>query len=229
MLMLFGLVLTIIVYGIAKIIYQRSAMLLLSPLIVCPVILITLLTILQISFKAYDQGGHLLSLMLQPATVAFAVPMYRYRAIIRNYLAELIISVTGGAIVAIFTSVSAAELMGLDSQIATSLAPRSITTPMAINVAQVLGGDPSMTAVFVIATGVLGVLLTSSALKWGAIKRPVTRGMMFGITAHGTGTSKAYEMGVLEGAVASLSMIFMGLITTVAAPLLVPFCFYFWR
>lgn len=229
MLMLFGLVLTIIVYGIAKLIYQRSSILLLSPLIVCPIILITLLTISHISFKAYDQGGHLLSLMLQPATVAFAVPMYRYRAIIRKYLAELIISVTGGAIVAIFTSVSAAELMGLDSQIATSLAPRSITTPMAINVAQVLGGDPSMTAVFVIATGVLGVLLTSSALKWGSIKRPVTRGMMFGISAHGTGTSKAYEMGVLEGAIASLSMIFMGLITTVAAPLLVPVCFYFWR
>lgn len=229
MVMLFGLVLTISIYGIAKLIYQRSPMLLLSPLIVCPVILITLLTISHISFKAYDQGGHLLSLMLQPATVAFAVPMYRYRAIIRNYLAELIISVTGGAIVAIFTSVSAAELMGLDSQIATSLAPRSITTPMAINVAQVLGGDPSMTAVFVIATGVLGVLLTSSALKWGSIKRPVTRGMMFGITAHGTGTAKAYEMGVLEGAIASLSMIFMGLITTVAAPLLVPVCFYFWR
>lgn len=226
MLVLFGFLLTIVVYGIAKGFYQRSPILILSPLIVCPVILIALLTVFHISFATYDKGGHLLSLMLQPATVAFAVPMYKYRAIIRTYVAELVVGVTGGAIVAILTSVGASALMGMDSQITTSLAPRSITTPMAINVAQVLGGDPAMTAVFVIVTGVLGVVLTSSVLKWTSIERPVTRGMMFGITAHGTGTSRAYEMGALEGAIASLAMIFMGLITTVAAPLLVPFCFY---
>jgi len=229
MLVLFGLFLTIIVYILAKLLYRRSSAIALSPLIVCPVVLIALLTGFHISFAAYDRGGHLLSYMLQPATVAFAVPMYKYRTIIKTYLVELMVSVTVGAVVAILTSVGAAELLGIDPQIVTSLAPRSITTPRAMNVARVLGGDPAMTAVFVIVTGVIGVVLTSSALKWGSIKTPVTRGMMFGITAHGTGTSKAYELGSLEGAIASLSMIFMGLITTVAAPLLVPFCFAIWR
>lgn len=222
--MMLGLLFTITVYLISKRLYRRCPYILLSPLIVCPAVLILLLTLLHIPYAAYDAGGHYLTLMLQPATVAFAIPLYKYRDILKRYMLEIASGVTGGAVAAILTTVGIAHLVGLNSQLATSLAPRSITTPMAMNVAQVLGGDPAITAVFVIITGVTGVVLTSMTLKWASIERPLTKGMLFGIAAHGTGTARAYETGSLEGSIASLAMIFMGLITTVIAPVLVPLC-----
>jgi predicted murein hydrolase (TIGR00659 family) len=222
MLTLFSLCLTIGVYLAAKWLYQQSNNLFLSPLVLCPVILIAVLTESAVPYAAYNSGGHFLSFMLEPATVAMAVPMYKYRMIIKKYIREILISVTGGAMVAIITSVGAADQLGINSQITSSLAPRSITTPMAMNVSQMLGGNPTITAIFVIITGIMGVFFTSILLKLFPIKRSITKGMMFGITAHGTGIAKAYEFGSLEGAVASIAMVLMGLITTIIAPLLVP-------
>lgn len=222
--MMLGLLLTVTVYLVSKRLYRRCPHILLSPLMVCPAVLILLLTLLKIPYASYDAGGHYLTLMLQPATVAFAIPLYKYRDILRRYMPEIASGVTGGAVAAILTTVGIAHLVGLNSQLAASLAPRSITTPMAMNVAQVLGGDPAITAVFVIITGVTGVVLTSMMLKWASIESPLTKGMLFGIAAHGTGTARAYETGSLEGSIASLAMIFMGLITTIIAPVLVPFC-----
>lgn len=226
MLAWFSICLTIGIYMGAKQLYQRSGFLILSPLIVCPVTLISLLTASSVSFASYYTGGHFLSFMLEPATVAMAVPMYKYRNILKKYITEILLGVIGAAMIAIVTSVAAAEQLGLNSQITTSLAPRSITTPMAMAVSQMLGGTPTITAVFVIVTGLTGVLLTSILLKFTPIKRPLTIGMMFGIAAHGTGISRAYEVGSLEGAVASIAMVFMGVATTIIAPLLVPGCLH---
>ena len=222
MLALLSLCLTIGVYYVSKWLYQQSNNLILSPLVICPVTLVAVLTVSSVPYASYNSGGHFLSYMLEPATVAMAVPMYKYRIIIKNYLTEILISVTGAATIAIVTSIGTAEQLGINAQITSSLAPRSITTPMAMNVSQMLGGNPTLTAVFVIITGIIGVFITSFLLRLFPIKRSITKGMMFGITAHGTGISKAYEAGTLEGAVASIAMVLMGLITTIIAPLLVP-------
>ncbi|KYZ76077.1 CidB/LrgB family autolysis modulator [Anaerosporomusa subterranea] len=226
MLVLFGVLLTIAVYCMSKRLYQKSANLIFSPLLVCPLIVIAVLTVFQISYETYNSGGQLLSMMLQPAMVALAVPVYKYRSILKTYIVEILISVTVGSIVAIITSMGAAKLLGMNSHMISSLVPRSITTPMAMNVSQLLGGDPAITAVLVIVSGLTGVLLTSVLLKWTPAGSPITKGMMFGASAHGTGTSRAYELGSLEGAIASLAMVFMGIITTVIAPALVPFGFH---
>lgn len=222
MLIFFGLWLTIGVYIGSKRLYQQANNLLLSPLVVCPVTIIVILSASSTPFASYYDGGQLLSFMLEPATVAMAIPIYKYRNIIQTYLTEIVISVTGAAMIAIVTSVVIAEQLGVSAEIATSLAPRSITTPLAINVSQMLGGNPTITAVFVITTGITGVLITSLMLTW--VKRPITQGMMFGISAHGTGISRAYEKGALEGTVAMIAMVFMGLVTIIIAPLLVPAC-----
>ncbi|HEY3426510.1 MAG TPA: LrgB family protein [Negativicutes bacterium] len=226
MLTLFGLLLTIVVYLASKWLYQWSANLLLSPLIVCPLILIAVLTIFHVSYGTYNTGGQLLSSLLQPATVALAVPMHKYRNLLKTHFLEILLSVTSGAIIAIVTSIGAAKILGINPQMIDSLVPRSITTPMAINVSLLLGGDPAITAVFVIITGLTGLLLTSLLLKWIPIKSPITKGMMFGTSAHGTGTARAYDLGSVEGAIASLAMVFMGIITTVIAPELTLFCFH---
>ncbi len=216
--------LTVFVYMIAKKFYLTTGKMIFSPIIVCPLVLIAFLMIFHIPYESYATGGSWLSYMLQPATVALAVPMYKYRLMVRKYIMEIIISVTGGAIVAIVTSMMLAQYLGVNAAFITSLAPRSVTTPIAMSVSEVIGGNPSITAVFVICTGIIGAVFTSILLKYLPIKSPITKGMLFGISAHGTGTSKAYEAGQVEGTIASLAMIFMGLVTTVIAPEVVDIC-----
>ena len=219
-----SILLTIIIYLVSKRIYIKTGKMVFSPIILCPVIIIAFLMFFHIPYESYAKGGNWLSYMLQPATVALAVPMYKYRATVKKYLFEIMISVTGGAIVAIVSSILIAQFLGVNSTFVTSLAPRSVTTPIAMSVSEIIGGNPSITAVFVICTGIIGAVLTSVILKYLPIKNPVTKGMLFGISAHGTGTSKAYEAGQVEGTIASLAMIFMGIITTVIAPEVVDLC-----
>ncbi|MBP2631544.1 MAG: LrgB family protein [Firmicutes bacterium] len=223
--MLFYLALTLLIYFIAKKVYQRTNNMLFSPLLVCPVAIIGLLVAFHVPYESYDQGGHWLTMMLQPATVALAVPMYKYRKTVKKYLMELTVSVTGGAIVAIVTSMVIASVLGINSELVASLAPRSITTPIAMSVSKILGGNPSITAVFVIFTAIIGTIITTTMLKYVPIKSPVTKGMLYGVSAHGTGTAKAYELGQVEGVIASLAMIFMGIVTTFIAPQIVTLCF----
>ena len=219
-----GLISTLMIYQLAKWLYRQSGCLALSPLMVCPLVIIPALQLLHVSYESYNAGAQLLNYMLQPATVALAVPLYRYRKVIQEHMLEIALYVFCGAVVAIVTSVGAAGLAGLPVQIADSLAPRSVTTPIAMNISQIVGGSPALTAAFVIITGLVGTICASLALKYLQINNPVTRGMMLGISAHGNGMSKAHELGYLEGASASLAMIFMGLITAFIAPGLVPVC-----
>lgn len=225
MTILFYIGLTLVIYLLSKQLYRKTHKMLFSPLLVCPGIIIGLLLLFNIPYENYDKGGHWLTMMLQPATVALAVPMYKYRETIKKYMAEILVSVTGGAFVAITTSMVIASFMGINADLITSLAPRSVTTPIAMGVSEVLGGNPSITAVFVICTGIIGTMITSLLLKFAPIKSPVTKGMLYGVSAHGTGTAKAYEFGQVEGAIASLAMIFMGIVTTVIAPQVVLICF----
>lgn len=224
MTIILGALITITAYQGAKRLYQCFPHILLLPLLTCPIVLITALSIFHVSYDAYNSGGQILTFMLQPATVALAVPMYKYKKVLMTYQIEILTSVIGAAAVAIVTSIGLAQLTGLPPQEVASLAPRSITTPMAMSVSQMLGGNPAMTAAFVITTGVTGIVLTSVMLRFTSSPSPITTGLMFGIAAHGTGTSKAYELGHLEGAIASLAMIFMGIFTTLIAPELVPQC-----
>lgn len=218
------IVATLAVYRLAKWTYRRYPYMLLSPVLVCPLILIGLLAAAQIPYAAYNEGGQLLTYMLQPATVALAVPMYKHRRMIVEYLPEIAICVSGGAVMGIVTSMGFAELAGLPGPVVDSLALRAITTPLAISVAQILGGNATMTAVFVVITGLVGTVLTSVVVKYTKLKNSVAAGMMFGISAHGIGTAKAHEFGYLEGAISSLAMIFMGIITAFIAPSVIPLC-----
>lgn len=224
--MLFYLLLTLAIYLLSKKVYRTTNKMLLSPLIVCPTVILGLLVSLHIPYENYAEGGQWLTLMLQPATVALAVPLYKYRETVKKYLAEILVSVTGGATIAIVTSVMIAHFMGVSTELVTSLAPRSVTTPIAMSVSELLGGNPSITAVFVVCTGITGTMITSLTLKYAPIKSPVTKGLLYGVSAHATGTAKAYEFGQVEGVIASLAMIFMGIITTVIAPQVVGVCMH---
>lgn len=215
--MIFYLGLTLALYFLSKRLYQRTKKMIFSPLIICPLLLISFLLLFNEPYENYEKGGQWLTLMLQPATVALAVPVYKYRATVKKYLTEILVSVVGGAVVAIVTSVLIAHLIGVNAELIATLAPRSVTMPIAMSVSALLGGNPSITAVFVICTGITGTILTSILLRYAPIKSPITKGMLYGVSAHGTGTAKAYEFGQVEGVIASLAMIFMGIVTTLIA------------
>ncbi|OAB43021.1 CidB/LrgB family autolysis modulator [Paenibacillus glacialis] len=215
---LFYLSLTLGVYYSAKKIYQKWSKVYLSPLLITPVILVVFLLSAGVPYESYNSGGQWLSDLLQPATVAFAVPLYKHFKVLKKHAVEIITSVLFGSIVAMVTSVFLAKWMHLSSSLVTSLMPRSITTPIAINVSQVIGGVPNITAVFVILTGLFGTIIGPSVLRIFHIDNEVARGVLLGTSAHGMGTSKAFEMSALSGTISSVSMILAALFTLGMAP-----------
>lgn len=222
---LFGLPLTAFIYWATKKLYQRRSRVYLSPLLITPVIIIIILTQTGVSYEAYNEGAGWLSKLLQPATIAFAVPLYKNFQTLKKHATEIMVSVISGSVMAIISSAFLAKWLHLSSSLTTSLVPRSITTPIAMNVSQVIGGVPNMTAVFVIMTGILGSMIGPLVMKVFRIKGDIARGILFGTSAHGTGTSKAFEFSSLSGTISSISMIVAALFTLCAAPILMSFIF----
>lgn len=218
----FWLLATLAVYGISKTIYRIHSKVYLSPLLITPVVLVVALIWMKIPYESYHTGGQWLSDLLQPATVAFAVPLYKYYNVLKKHAVEILVSVLSGSIVAMFSSAALAKWMHLDMTLITSLIPRSITTPIAMNVSEGLGGIPNITAVFVIITGLMGAMLGPMVMKAFHIDNEVARGVLFGTSAHGTGTSKAFELSSLTGTISSISMILAALFTLGAAPMILP-------
>lgn len=224
---LLSLFMTLLVYALAKRTYRRWSYTFFSPLLICPSFLIALLLLSGLPYSSYQSGTDILSQMLQPATVAFAVPLFKYRNLMKKYSGELLCGVLGGSLVAMSSSLLYARLLDIDNlELLGSLAPRSITTPMAMNVSQTLGGVPAMTAVFVILTGLTGIVIGPLLLKLLPLDNRISQAMLLGMGAHAAGTAKAYEIGSQHGAIASLTMIFAGLVTLLLAPLFTPFCLH---
>ncbi len=213
---------TLAVYYGMKEIYRRTGSLWLMPLIVCPILIVGFLMTLDIPYADYRAGGQWLQWLLSPVTVAFAVPLYRQRRLVRKYLVELLAVGIVAAVTAMTTSMLLSDWFGVSHEYVLSLAPRSITTPLAMNVSSMLGGNATITAIFVILTGVIGMLLTVCTVRILNVHNPLLRGLFYGLTAHGTGTARAYEESEKTGVIASVAMIFMGVLTALIAPLVIP-------
>lgn len=211
---------TLVIYYAAKWVYRKYPRVYLSPLLVTPVILVALLLATHSSYDSYNAGGAWLSKLLQPATVAFAVPLYKNLQTLKKHAGEIVASVLFGSVMAMLSSALLARMMHLNVELASSLVPRSVTTPIAMNVSQMIGGVPTITAVFVIMTGLLGAMMGPSVVKLLRIEGDIARGVLFGTSAHGTGTSKAFELNPLTGTISSISMILAALFTLLTAPVM---------
>jgi predicted murein hydrolase (TIGR00659 family) len=207
--------LTILIFLVSKKISSKITFVLFSPVIVTPLMIIIILESFHISYSTYASGTQLLTYMLGPSTVAFAVPMYKYQDLLKKYLKEIVISLSMGSFFAVITSILFATLFQLSKIMVISIIPRSVTTPIAMEYAKSLHGNPSLTAVFVMITGLSGVVLGPILIRLLSLKSPVAKGLLMGMGAHGTGTSKAFEFGELEGTFSSLGMIIGAFITLV--------------
>jgi predicted murein hydrolase (TIGR00659 family) len=215
---LFWLALTVVLYAVGRGFHRRFPNPWLSPLIVVPAILIIALLLLRVPYAVYNSQSHWLSAMLGPATVAFAVPIYDYRQTIRRHWLPLIVGVVVGMAVAVFSTVLFCRLLGLPELVERSLAVRSISTPFALAAATEIGGQSGLAAVFVIITGLVGMVLGEWLLGWLPVRSSLARGALFGAGAHAVGTATALKRNAEEGVISSLVMIIAGILIVLLAP-----------
>lgn len=211
---------TIAFYALAKALNRRWRTIWTTPLVLTPALLIALLLLLRQSYGDYSRGAHWLVELLGPATVAFAIPIYRQRALIRRRWPVLAVGVLVGSATAMASAWGLASLLGLDGALRLSLLPRSISTPFAMTVSGDIGGAPNLTAVFVIITGIFGAAFGGVLLQWLPLRSSMARGALFGMGAHAVGVSKAHEIGEEEGSIAGLVMVLVGVVNVLVAPLL---------
>lgn len=216
------LALTVAVYVLSKLIYRRYPKIYLTPLLVTPIVLIAALELSGVSFAAYDKGARLLSDLVEPATIALAVTLYKHVDVLRKHAGAIAAGAGCGAVAAVVTSVGLARMLGLQTNVTDSLAPRSATTPIALSVSHMIGGVPTLTAVATLITGLLGLLIGPFVVKALRVNSPVARGVLFGTSAHSAGISKALEYDAVTGSVASISMMFTAFVTLCVTPWILP-------
>lgn len=166
--------------------YQRWNWSLLSPLLVCPIILIALLLGLDTPYETYESGGHWLTELLKPATVAFAWPIYKYFDLLKKHGMAILLNVIVGSFLSVITSALLANYFQIDSSLEHSLAPHIVTTPIAMAISEMIGGMSQLTAVFVVLTALTGALLGPSLIRICRIKTAIAKGIMLGTSANGT-------------------------------------------
>lgn len=217
---LFGIMISLIAFEIGCIINKKTRISIFNPLFVSIVLVIAFLNIFNINISDYDKGGQFISFFLSPATVILAVPLYKKIKLLKSYAVPIISGITVGSIVSIITIISLCQLFGLPKPIDVSLIPKSITVPIGIEVSKQLGGIPSITVAVIILTGIIGSIIGPYVCNFFKIKDKVAIGVAIGTASHAVGTTKAIEMGEIEGAMSSLSIGIAGIITVIIAPII---------
>lgn len=209
---------TFVVYFLAQRLQQRTKLVILNPILVSILIIILFLTVFKIDYKVYHEGSKLIDFFLKPAVVALGVPLYLQLEKIRKQTLHIVISEIAGCVAGIVSVVLLAKAMGAPREVVLSLAPKSVTTPIAIEVAKVIGGIPPLTASVVIVVGIFGSIYGYQFMKWARVLNPVSQGLSMGTAAHAVGTSKSMEISPSFGAFSSLGLIMNGIFTAILTP-----------
>ncbi|MCR6631528.1 MAG: LrgB family protein [Magnetospirillum sp.] len=217
---LFWAVATLGLYGLSRLVNRRLRRWWTSPLLLTWGACLGLALLMHVSYGEYIRGTHWIMVLLGPATVAFAMPIYEQRAVIRRHWPVLLAGVAVGSAIAVGSGWVLATLLDLSPALRLSLLPRSVTTPFAIAFSSDIGGVPELTATCVVVTGLFGASAGEVLLKLLPLSSPFARGALFGMGAHGAGVAKAREVGREEGTVAGLVMVLAGLASVGLGPLL---------
>lgn len=193
---------------------------LVNPVAVAVALLVALLSLTGTPYARYFEGAQFVHFLLGPATVALAVPLWRHRALVRAALLPMAGALVLGSSTAILSAVAIAAALGASPATLASLAPKSVTTPIAMAVAERLGGLPSLTAVLVILTGILGAMSAGPLLDRLGLGDPRARGFALGLASHGIGTARAFQESETAGTFAAIAMASNGIVTALLAPAL---------
>ncbi|MGG4488655.1 LrgB family protein [Metabacillus idriensis] len=215
--------LTIVVYAAMRELYKKYPHPFLVPIATCTFFIILLLLGSGTDYAEYMKGGKWIDGLLGPAVVALAYPLYESRRILKKYALAILGSVFAGSIIGIGSGTLLAGIFHVDEELILSLAPKSVTNPVAMDIADIIGGIPAIAVVYVVIAGVSGAMFGPSLLQLFGIHHSVAKGIGLGAASHGTGTARALELGELEGAISSISMTLCAIFTAIICPLLAPF------
>ncbi|MEG3136206.1 CidB/LrgB family autolysis modulator [Rouxiella sp. T17] len=217
-----SLPLTLVVFWATRKLAIKLRMPLLNPLLMSMVIIIPILLVTHVSYARYFAGSKILNDLLQPAVVALAFPLYEQLHQIRARWKSILSICFIGSVVAMTTGTAIALWMGATPEIAASVLPKSVTTPIAMATSQAIHGIPAISAVCVIFVGILGAVFGHTILNLLKITTKASRGLAIGNASHALGTARCAELDYQEGAFSSLALVICGIITSLVAPFLFP-------
>lgn len=215
----FGVVITFLSYGLGIFLKNKYKKPIFNPLLLAILFTIAGLSIFRVDYRLYFEGSKYISYLLTPATICLAVPLYEEIERMKENIAAILIGILTGVATSLGTVLLLSSLFRLDHTSYVTLLPKSITTAIGIGVSEELGGYVPLTVAVIILTGVLGNILAESLCKLFHITEPIAKGIAIGSASHAIGTSKAMEIGEIEGAMSSLSIVISGLVTVIFANL----------
>ena len=222
---LFGIALTIVVYVICEIIVDKFELSIIPPFVLaCPMIIAFIyFQEPYITYEDYETGAGFINFLLGPATVALALPLYNNRRIIKENLPVIISGILVATVTGIVSIFICGKMFGASSQVLLSMIPKSVTTPIAMDISSAIGGIPALTAACVIFTGMLGATFNHKILEDLKIKNNIAIGLSIGASSHGLGTSVCAGKNALQLAIGGASIGLTGIATSILAPILLPF------
>lgn len=198
--------------------YRKTRLLLLNPLLVAIFFLAVLTNVLGVTYESFQRGSRIINFLLGPSVVALGYLLWEQVEHLKANVVSILTSVFFGSLVGIVSVMLIARMFGADRVLVASLEPKSITTPIAMSVAEKIGGIPSLTAVVVVAVGIFGGIVGPFILNKLGIESKIAKGLALGSAAHGLGTAKALELGTIEGAISGLAIGVMGIMTAILVP-----------
>lgn len=215
---LFGIFLTLLAFELGVFIFRKTKIALLNPILIATTFIIAILLLFNIDYDTYNNGAKFINSFLGPATVILAVPLYKQINLLKKHVTPILAGIFIGTLVSICCVIILGALLGVNSDLIASMVPKSVTTPIGVEVSTNIGGISAITIVCIVITGITGAVIAPTIFKIFKIEDEVAIGIAIGTSAHALGTSKALEMGEVEGAMSSLSIGIAGLMTVFLAP-----------
>ena len=219
----FGAVLSLAAYETGLLLKKKFKLAILNPLLIGTICVIAVLMFLKVDYHHYKESAKYISYLLTPATVCLAVPLYQQIQLLKKHLPAIVVGITIGTLTSFLSVFLLAKLFSLNHQQYVTLLPKSITTAIGMSISQELGGFETITVAVIIITGIFGNIMAESICKWFKINEPIAKGLAIGTASHAIGTTKAMELGEIEGAMSSLAIAVAGLITVLGAPMFANF------
>lgn len=214
----FAISLTLIVWYFASLLQKKTKSVILHPVLVSVIVIILILIVLKIPNESYQKGMSALSYLITPATICLALPLYEQVKVLKKNIPAILVGVLAGTLTSLVSVFLLGKLFRIDQSLLISLLPKSVTTAIGAPVSEALGGISSITVAVIIVTGILGSVFGPLLCRLLKITEPIAQGTAMGTAAHVIGTTKANEMGDIQGAVSSLSLVVAGLMTAVLLP-----------
>lgn len=219
----FGLLLSILTYLFGSFLQKKFKLFIFNPLLLSFVLVILVLVVGDISYETYNESAKYITYLLKPATVALAVPLYEKLKILKENLLAVLVGIISGIITSFLTVLLISFIFGVSQAEYITLLPKSVTSAIGMDLSAEFGGSSSITTALIVVTGIFGSVIAEKLMKVLRIKSPVAKGIAIGTSSHAGGTSKAIEMGEVEGAMSGLSIAVSGLLTVVFMNLFVYF------